>query len=100
VATGSAEWRNFDGNIGELVPGGYLINGTHLYLCRKQISYFGSKKGYQPGYLANGKWHIPYGVDIVEGTPLDALYNVSSVPPQRVSKPLLLHQGRFSRIGS
>ncbi len=76
VATGPAEWRNFDGNIGALVPGGYLIDGTHLYICRKQISYFGSKKGYQPGFLVNGKCHIPYGVDNVEGTPFDALYNV------------------------
>lgn len=82
VATGPAEWRNFDGNIGALVPGGYLADGTHLYICRKQISYFGSKKGYQPGFLANGKCHIPYGVDNVEGTPFDALYNVSSVTPQ------------------
>lgn len=80
VATGPAEWRNFDGNIGALVPGGYLADGTHIYICRKQISYFGSKKGYQPGFLANGKCHIPYGVDIVEGPPFDALYN--SAPPQ------------------
>ena len=79
VGVGSAEWRNFDGNIGALVPGGYLSDGTQIYICRKQISYFGSKKGYQPGFLANGKCHIPYGVDIVEGTPFDALYN--SAPP-------------------
>jgi hypothetical protein len=82
VATGPGEWRNFDGNIGALVPGGYLADGTQLYLCRKQISYFGSKKGYQPGFLANGKCHIPYGVDNVEGTPFDALYNTLSAPPQ------------------
>ena len=82
VATGPAEWRNFDGNIGALVPGGYLIDGTHLYICRKQISYFGSKKGYQPGFLVNGKCHIPYGVDNVEGTPFDALYNVLPAPSQ------------------
>ena len=82
VATGPAEWRNFDGNIGALVPGGYLADGTIIYICRKQISYFGSKKGYQPGFLANGKCHIPYGVDIVEGPPFDALYNVSSAAPQ------------------
>lgn len=85
VATGPAEWRNFDGNIGALVPGGYLADGTHIYICRKQISYFGSKKGYQPGFLANGKCHIPYGVDNVEGTPFDALYN--SAPPQQVPPP-------------
>jgi hypothetical protein len=82
VATGPAEWRNFDGNIGALVPGGYLADGTQLFICRKQISYFGSSKGYQPGFLANGKCHIPYGVDIVEGTPFDALYNVVSTPSQ------------------
>lgn len=82
VATGPAEWRNFDGNIGALVPGGYLPDGTQLYLCRKQISYFGSRKGYQPGFLANGKCHIPYGVDNVEGAPFDALYNVVSAPSQ------------------
>ena len=81
VATGSAEWRTFDGNIGALVPGGYLADGTHVYICRKQISYFGSKKGYQPGFLANGKCHIPYGVDIVEGPPFDALYNSAPPPP-------------------
>jgi hypothetical protein len=75
VATGPAEWRNFDGNIAALVPGGYLIDGTHLYICRKQISYFGNK-GYQPGFLVNGKCHIPYGVDNVEDPPFDALYNV------------------------
>jgi hypothetical protein len=82
VATGPADWRNFDGNIGALVPGGYLVDGTHLYICRKQISYFGSKKGYQPGFLANSKCHIPYGVDNVEDTPFDALYNVVSAPSQ------------------
>jgi hypothetical protein len=82
VATGPAEWRNFDGNIGALVSGGYLADGTQLYICRKQISYFGSSKGYQPGFLANGKCHIPYGVDNVEGTPFDALYNLVSAPPQ------------------
>ncbi len=41
VATGPAEWRTFDGNIAALVPGGYLFDGTHLYICRKQMSYFG-----------------------------------------------------------
>jgi hypothetical protein len=82
VATGPAEWRNFDGNIGALVPGGYLSDGTQLYICRKQISYFGSSKGYQPGFLANGKCHIPYSVDNVEGTPFDALYNAVSAPSQ------------------
>jgi hypothetical protein len=81
VATGPAEWRNFDGNIAALVPGGYLIDGTHLYICRKQISYFGNK-GFQPGFLVNGKCHIPYGVDNVEGPPFDALYNVFSAPSQ------------------
>ena len=63
------------------MPGGYLVDGTHLYICRKQISYFGNK-GYQPGFLVNGKCHIPYGVDNVEGPPFDALYNVVSVPSQ------------------
>lgn len=82
IAKGSAEWRNFDGNVGALVPGGYLFDGTHLYICRKQISYFGGKKGYQPGYLANGKCHIPYGVDNVEGPPFEALYNVFPAQPQ------------------
>jgi hypothetical protein len=81
VATGPAEWRKFDGNIGALVPGGYLYEGTHLYICRKQISVFGNK-GYQPGFLVNGKCHIPYGVDNVEDPPFDALYNVFSGPPQ------------------
>jgi Protein of unknown function (DUF3421) len=75
VATGPAQWRTFDGNIGALVPGGYLFEGTHLYICRKQISVFGNK-GYQPGFLVNGKCHIPYGTDNVEGPPFDALYNV------------------------
>jgi hypothetical protein len=83
VATGPAEWRDFDGNVGALVPGGHLFDGTPVYICRKQISYFGSKKGYQPGYLANGKCHIPYGVDIVEGLPFQALYNITSAMPQR-----------------
>jgi hypothetical protein len=82
VATGPAEWRNFDGNVGALVPGGYLFDGMQLYICRKQISYFGSKKGYQPGFLANGKCHIPYGVDDVESPPFDALYNIASTSPQ------------------
>jgi hypothetical protein len=81
VATGPAEWRNFDGNVGALVPGGYLVDGTHLYICRKRISYFGDK-GYQPGFLANGKCHIPFGVDNVENPPFDALYNVGSAPSQ------------------
>jgi Protein of unknown function (DUF3421) len=81
VAIGPAEWRNFDGNIGALVPGGYLVEGTHLYICRKQISVFGNK-GYQPGFLVNGRCHIPYGVDNDEGPPFDALYNVFSAPPE------------------
>ena len=81
VATGPAEWRNFDGNIGALVPGGFLADGTHLYICRKQISFFGSKKGYQPGFLVNGRCHIPYNTDSVEEPPFEALYNVFSAPP-------------------
>jgi hypothetical protein len=81
VAIGPAEWRTFDGNIGALVPGGYLFEGTYLYICRKQISVFGNK-GYQPGFLVNGRCHIPYGVDNDEGPPFDALYNVFSAPPQ------------------
>jgi hypothetical protein len=81
VAVGQAEWHNFDGNISALVPGGYAEDGTHLYICRKQISYFGSKKGYQPGFLENGKCHIPYGIDQVNSPPFEALYNVFSSPP-------------------
>lgn len=69
------------------MPGGYLAGGMHLYICRKQISYFGSKKGYQPGFLANGKCHIPYGVDNVVGPPFDALYNVVSAQPAQSPAP-------------
>lgn len=82
VAVGPAEWRNFDGNVGALVPGGYLADGTDLYICRKQISSFGSKKGYQPGFLVNSRCHIPYNADSVEEPPFEALCNVFSGPPQ------------------
>lgn len=75
VATGPAEWRNFDGNVGALVPGGYAADGTHLYICRKQISSWGSNKGLQPGWLENGECHIPYDVDTVVNPPFEALYN-------------------------
>ena len=64
VAIGSAQWRDFDGNIGALVPGGVAADGTPLYICRKQISSWGSKKGFQPGYLENGRCHIPYTTSI------------------------------------
>ncbi len=78
VAIGNAAWRNFDGNIGALVPGGYDADGTPLYICRKKLNYWGNK-GLQPGWLENGQCHIPYGgMDNVEGPPFDALYNVFS----------------------
>ena len=41
VATGPAEWRNLDGDIGALVPGGCLLETTiYFYICRKQIELF------------------------------------------------------------
>jgi Protein of unknown function (DUF3421) len=73
VATGPAEWRDFDGNIGAMVPGGYLADGTQLYICRKDL---GKDKGLQPGWLGNGKCHIPYNYDDVNSPPFQALYNV------------------------
>jgi hypothetical protein len=76
VAVGTAEWRDFDGNVGALVPGGFAVDGTHLFICRKQISSWGSNKGYQPGWLENGQCHIPYNVDLTYGAPFQALYNV------------------------
>jgi len=76
VANGTASWQNFDGNIGALVPGGYDIDGTHLYICRKQLNFFGNK-GYQPGRLEGSQCHISYGgVDNSSGPPFEALYNV------------------------
>ena len=76
VATGPAEWRNFDGNVSALVPGGYDADGTPLYVCRAEFKFFGSK-GDQPGRLENGKCLYPYaGTEQVSGTPFDALYNV------------------------
>ena len=75
VAYGTAEWRDFDGNVSALVPGGYDSDGTHLYICRKKISFFGDK-GLQPGRLENGVCHIPYGNDNPENPPFQALYNV------------------------
>ena len=85
VAIGSAQWRDFDGNIGALVPGGVAVDGTPLYICRKQISSWGSKKGFQPGYLENGRCHIPYNVDTVADPPFEALYNL--FPPSGANNP-------------
>jgi Protein of unknown function (DUF3421) len=73
VATGPAEWRDFDGNIGAMVPGGYTADGTQLYICRKDL---GKDKGLQPGWLGGGRCHIPYNYDTVSGQPFQALYNV------------------------
>ncbi len=76
VASGPAEWRNFDGNVSALVPGGYDTDGTPLYVCRAPFRMFGDK-GLQPGRLENGKCLYPYaGTEQTSGTPFDALYNV------------------------
>jgi hypothetical protein len=75
VAVGPAAWRDFDGNVGALVPGGVAADGTPLFICRKQISTWGSNRGLQPGWLENGQCHIPYNVDLVQGLPFQALYN-------------------------
>jgi hypothetical protein len=80
VAVGTAEWRDFDGNVGALVPGGFAVDGTHLFICRRQISTWGSNRGYQPGWLENGQCHIPYNVDLTYGVPFQALYNVFGPP--------------------
>jgi hypothetical protein len=80
VAIGPAEWRDFDGNVGALVPGGVAADGTHLFICRKQISTWGSNRGLQPGWLENGQCHIPYNVDSVYSAPFQALYNVFGQP--------------------
>jgi len=85
VAIGSAQWRDFDGNIGALVPGGVAADGTPLYICRKQISSWGSKKGFQPGYLENGRCNIPYTTDSVYDPPFEALYNL--FPPSGANNP-------------
>jgi Protein of unknown function (DUF3421) len=85
VAVGPAEWRDFDGNVGALVPGGVAADGTHLYICRKQISTWGSNRGLQPGWLENGQCHIPYNVDSIYGVPFQALYNV--LGPQGANNP-------------
>jgi hypothetical protein len=85
VAIGTAQWRDFDGNIGALVPGGFAADGTPLYICRRQISTWGSKKGFQPGYLENGECHIPYNVDLVYKPPFEALYN--SFPAAGANNP-------------
>jgi hypothetical protein len=82
VATGSAEWRDFDGNLGAMVPGGYSADGTQLYICRKDL---GKDKGLQPGWLGNGKCHIPYNYDNVSSPPFQALYNV--FPPAGPAAP-------------
>src|SRR6202021_2704803 len=68
------------GNVAALVPGGFAADGTHLYICRKQISAWGSNKGLQPGWLENGTCHIPYNVDSPYGLPFEALYNVFAPP--------------------
>jgi hypothetical protein len=78
VANGNASWRNFDGNIGALVPGGYDVDGSPLYICRYQLKFFGDK-GYQPGRLAGGRCFVPYGgAEQSSGPPFEALYNVFS----------------------
>ena len=88
VATGPAEWRDFDGNIGAMVPGGYAADGTQLYICRKDL---GKDKGLQPGWLGNGKCHIPYNYDNISSPPFQALYNVfpteGPAAPQDQSAP-------------
>jgi hypothetical protein len=88
VAFGTAEWRDFDGDVAALVPGGYDADGTHLYICRKKISFFGDK-GLQPGRLENGVCHIPYGNDLISNPPFEALYNVfpPGGPPQDQPAP-------------
>ena len=73
VAMGTAEWRDFDGNLGAMVPGGYTSDGTQLYICRKDL---GKDKGLQPGWLGNGRCHIAYNYDTVSSPPFQALYNV------------------------
>jgi hypothetical protein len=78
VANGPAQWRDFDGNVSALVPGGQAADGTQLYICRKQISTWGSNRGFQPGWLENGQCHIPYAVDLVFQKDFQALYNVMS----------------------
>ncbi len=79
VATGPAEWRDFDGNIAALVPGGYAADGTQLYICRRDL---GKDKGLQPGWLGYGKCHIPYNYDNVKSLPFQALYNASGANGQ------------------
>lgn len=79
VANGNARWQNFDGNIGALVPGGYDIDGTPLYICRVRIKQFGDK-GLQPGRLTDGKCKLTYAaIEHVVSPPFDALYNVFGV---------------------
>lgn len=89
VANGNAEWRNFDGNVSALVPGGYDVNGTPLYICRKRLNFFGDK-GLQPGRLEGSQCIISYGgAGIPSGPPFEALYNVfssaatASAPPSQ-----------------
>ena len=86
VAVGTAEWRDFDGNVGALVPGGFAVDGTHLFICRRQISTWGSNRGYQPGWLENGECHIPYNADLTYGTPFQALYNVFGLSGKTIRK--------------
>ncbi len=82
VASGTAEWRNFDGNVSALVPGGYDSDGTPLYVCRAAFRFLGDK-GFQPGRLENGKCLYPYGgTEQTSGTPFEALYNVFPASPQ------------------
>jgi hypothetical protein len=89
VANGNASWRNFDGNVSALVPGGYDVNGAPLYICRKQLNFFGNK-GFQPGRLEGSQCIISYGgAGPSSGPPFEALYNVfssaatASAPPSQ-----------------
>jgi hypothetical protein len=94
VANGDASWRNFDGDIGALVPGGYDVDGTPLYICRKQLNFFGNK-GYQPGRLAGGQCIISYGGTAnPSGPPFEALYNVfpASAPPPAPAPAAVIQQ--------
>ena len=97
VAVGTAEWRDFDGNVGALVPGGFAADGTHLFICRRQISTWGSNKGYQPGWLENGECHIPYAIDLTYGVPFQALYNVFGPPGAKIRKTKV-HRPRHKRL--
>jgi hypothetical protein len=87
VANGEAAWRNFDGDVGALVPGGYDVDGTPQYICRKQLNFFGNK-GYQPGRLVGSQCFISYGgAANSSGPPFEALYNVFSAGGAGVMPP-------------